>query len=120
MKTVYCINPETKQLLGLADVELLNENTTTVEPPTHNVNNGESVFWNGSSWDIKIVDRGLFWISNRSKREELLAETDWTQAADSPLSPEVQAEVKAYRQALRDITKQDPNNLVWPVNPLAK
>ena len=38
-------------------------------------------------------------------RNAKLAESDWTQAADSPLSDSKKAEWKTYRQSLRDITK---------------
>ena len=41
----------------------------------------------------------------RNYRNNLLCESDWTQAADSPLSDSKKAEWKTYRQSLRDITK---------------
>ena len=55
----------------------------------------------------------------RNVRNGLLAECDWTQAADSPLSTEKKAEWAAYRQALRDLMSNlsDPFNLVWPNKP---
>jgi len=40
----------------------------------------------------------------KATRKVLLLSTDWTQAADSPLSDEKKAEFATYRQALRDIT----------------
>lgn len=54
----------------------------------------------------------------RAKRNQLLAETDWTQVADTSADKAVYAE---YRQELRDITLQDgfPFNLVWPTLPTA-
>ena len=36
-------------------------------------------------------------------RNAKLAQSDWTQAADSPLSDSKKAEWKTYRQALRDL-----------------
>lgn len=52
----------------------------------------------------------------RNKRDELLAETDWTQMQDSPLSEEKIEKYKKYRQALRDIPEQKefPFNVVFP------
>lgn len=52
----------------------------------------------------------------RSERNAKLAETDWTQLADAPVDPAVWA---AYRQELRDVTKQPnfPTFIVWPVKP---
>jgi len=38
-------------------------------------------------------------------RDRLLAQCDWTQAADSPLSDSKKAEWATYRQTLRDLTK---------------
>jgi hypothetical protein len=55
----------------------------------------------------------------RSKRNSLLAESDWTQFPDSPLSPEKRAEWAAYRKALRDLPEnlEDPESVKWPVLP---
>ena len=52
----------------------------------------------------------------RAKRSSLLSACDWTQVQDAPVDKEVW---KAYRQALRDITKQSefPFNVVWPTEP---
>ena len=38
----------------------------------------------------------------RQERNALLAQSDWTQMADSPLSNSEKAEWATYRQALRD------------------
>lgn len=53
----------------------------------------------------------------RILRNRLLSESDWTQVPDSPLSTEKKAEWAKYRQALRDITNQDPNFVVFPDKP---
>lgn len=52
----------------------------------------------------------------RSKRNELLAQSDWTQVADAPVDKAAWAE---YRQALRDISLQSgfPFEVVFPVTP---
>ena len=54
--------------------------------------------------------------SIRDRRNKLLAETDYLALSDQPPMPE---EMKAYRQALRDITKSaTPDGQVdWPVKP---
>lgn len=49
----------------------------------------------------------ISWIEIRDKRNRLLASSDWTVMADSPLSESKQNEWKTYRQNLRDL----PNNL---------
>lgn len=53
----------------------------------------------------------------RTKRNALLAASDWTQVADAPVD---QAAWATYRQALRDITEQAgfPTDINWPVQPV--
>jgi len=41
---------------------------------------------------------------NRERRNEALAETDWTQVLDAPLTDDHKTQYRTYRQALRDIT----------------
>jgi len=44
------------------------------------------------------------------RRDSLLAQTDWTQTNDSPLSDADQLKYRAYRQSLRDLTTHEN----WP------
>lgn len=55
------------------------------------------------------------WKSLRTKRNQLLAQTDYLALADHTLS----ADMTAYRQALRDLPSNttDPANPVWPTKP---
>ena len=65
----------------------------------------------------------------RTKRNKLLAESDWTVMPDSPLSAEKQDEWKIYRQELRDIPSKysnppftekgdlDNTKINWPEQP---
>lgn len=55
-------------------------------------------------------------ISVRAQRNQLLADSDWTQVADAPVN---QAAWVAYRQNLRDIPEQAgfPLSVAWPVKP---
>ena len=52
-------------------------------------------------------------------RNQFLANSDWTQMPDSPLTTEQKAAWATYRQALRDVTAQEgfPNSIQWPVSP---
>lgn len=77
-----------------------------------------------------IVDRGYYYeavpipeptdeelaINVRGTRDVKLSETDYLVASDYPISEENLAEIKVYRQALRDITEQEgfPKKVVWP------
>lgn len=55
----------------------------------------------------------------RTKRDELLAATDWTQVLDAPIDAATREAYRAYRQALRDIPQQEgfPENITWPELP---
>ena len=52
----------------------------------------------------------------RFRRNDLLADTDWTQVLDAPVD---QAAWATYRQALRDIPQQAgfPADITWPAKP---
>lgn len=58
------------------------------------------------------------WVSVRAERDRLLAESDWVVPRAFETNTPVPAEWLAYRQALRDITKQrNPFQVVWPTAP---
>lgn len=52
----------------------------------------------------------------RSERDRRIAETDYYMMPDYPSDPNNIEEMKAYRQSLRDITKQEgfPSKFTWP------
>lgn len=55
----------------------------------------------------------------RRRRDALLRDSDHTQVADYPISPELRAGWAIYRQQLRDLpeTITDPTAAVWPTPP---
>ena len=55
------------------------------------------------------------WEALRTRRNQLLTETDYLALADSTLTDEM----RTYRQALRDLpaNTEDPANPVWPTKP---
>jgi hypothetical protein len=58
------------------------------------------------------------WDDVRRERHRRLAASDWIVARSMEAGMPVPAEWVAYRQALRDITKQpDPTNITWPQPP---
>jgi hypothetical protein len=65
--------------------------------------------------DAKVAE------TNRKTRNDLLADSDWTQMNDSPLTNEAKTAWATYRQELRDISDLDawPNlgDDDWPVAP---
>lgn len=56
-------------------------------------------------------------IIERQNRDQLISNTDWTQASDIPQS--TKDKWAAYRQLLRDVPQQEgfPFNIVWPEKP---
>jgi len=58
------------------------------------------------------------WDRVRAIRTQKLADSDWTQLPDAPLTDDQKTTWRTYRQALRDITTQpDPTNIAWPAEP---
>ena len=60
----------------------------------------------------------------RRRRNVLLEESDWTQAADSPLTDSKKAEWATYRQAVRDFMASYSDStaledVTWPTEPSA-
>lgn len=59
----------------------------------------------------------------RAERDRRLAESDWTQLPDSPLSPDKRRAWAAYRQALRDLPAHLTDeqvlagDILWPEPP---
>ena len=52
----------------------------------------------------------------RNKRDRLISDTDFYLMSDYPIDSKNIEELKTYRQALRDITKQSgfPRDVTWP------
>lgn len=96
-------------------------------PHTHYVDSGEPVMfphqpshchkfnYKTKQWE---PDLDAAWAKVRLQRNSLIQASDWTTLPDVPLTSEQKAQWAAYRQALRDVTKQaDPLNIVWPSAP---
>ena len=58
------------------------------------------------------------WIAIRSKRDQILKDTDWTMTTGATVD---QAQWAAYRQNIRDIPQtysgKTPDDVVWPTQP---
>lgn len=69
-----------------------------------------------SDMDQEAIDAltAAQWESVRAIRNTKLADCDWTQLPDNPLTAEQRAEYAARRQWWRDVTDQpDPWNIQW-------
>jgi len=80
--------------------------------------------WNTdtNAWDVFEDDSPAISLSTeevsmieRSRRDRLIAETDWWATSDRTMT-DAQT---AYRQALRDVPDQSgfPNDITWPTKP---
>ena len=79
------------------------------------------VEWHPPQVDVEITTEQIG-VAVRAARDWLLQESDWTQAADSPLSDSVKAEWATYRQACRDMPATNsaiahPLDMVKPTKP---
>jgi len=76
--------------------------------------------WVTHSW-VDDTANYLSTLSNevRAKRDQLLANCDWTQVTDTPLNPTQKTAWAAYRQELRDIPTQSgfPSTVTYPSLP---
>ena len=73
-----------------------------------------------SDAEIETQTYDLYLEGFREERNKRLADTDWTQVSDSPLSDSKKTEWQTYRQALRDMPSQegfDPLNPTYPTEP---
>ena len=73
-----------------------------------------------TAWANGAFDRAIAGL--RSKRNSILASSDWTVLSDSPLSAELKTAWLEYRQDLRDITEgvntfAKVNAVVFPDKP---
>ena len=102
------------QLTNLSDI-LLEDGESIIEGhydrATQKIVNGAAVSYTPD-----------FWPKVRRDRDFLLAESDWTQSSDSPLTTEKKTEWATYRQALRDVpatnsSVTDIDSVVWPTKP---
>ena len=95
-----------------------------------NANDPEQLWWSPDNADPAptaatldaawpAVRDARAWAQVRAERDRLLADCDWTQVADAPLTASVKQAWADYRQALRDIpqTQDDPDGIVWPEQP---
>lgn len=90
------------------------------------VNLDKYIYENGSlrlETDVEKSARDFpdedYWKRLRSDRNRLLAECDWTQAVDAPLTEQKKIEWQTYRTALRTLpdTTTDPRSPTWPQKP---
>ena len=82
---------------------------------------GKQVTLDQSVVDAAAVEVALenAWSALRTKRTQLLSDTDWEVVKHKELGTNIPAALKTYRQELRDLpaNTSDPANPTWPVKP---
>jgi hypothetical protein len=104
---------------ALAGCELVE---LSAEPPPRPLVGYTTFSVEGHRWiqrDPTELEMRFIGVEARSRRDQLLAGSDWTQQPDVALTPQKRDAWGAYRQALRDVTDQPgfPTNIEWPPEP---
>ena len=104
-------------------IDMIFEGPQHQGPPPYSYTYRDGIEKIGDKWYTKytIGERDREEIDNqyaeniRSRRNAIIKESDWRAVCDRELEPEW----KEYRQALRDITKQEgfPHDIKWPTDP---
>jgi len=119
-KTYTKYDAETGEVLlvftGSAEDAELNSPVVEGEYPSDSYTVRDGVPVKKPDSERKAVETSEAWARLRSKRNALLAASDWTQIADAPVDAATWA---LYRQLLRDLprTVLDPTDFVWPTPP---
>ena len=95
----------------MARTKLVNGERIALTAEEEAARDAEEAAWAAGAFDRAIADV-------RSKRDRLLAETDYLALSDNTLS----SDMSTYRQALRDITDgvsttDDIDAITWPTKP---
>ena len=112
-----------EDLLDAFDTDIVFEGPQHQGPPPYSYTYRDGVEQINGKWytkytigqrDKEPIDK-QYAESIRNRRDNLIKESDWRAVSDRELEPEW----KEYRQALRDITKQEgfPHDVKWPTDP---
>ena len=114
--------PNTDFLTANNVVELVQ--TLSYTEPTQKLSTVDAYVEGGKAYNVKVEStttdeqtalRAQEWTRVRSRRNNLLQESDWRASSDLTLSDDW----KNYRNELRQIpqTQTDPYNIAWPTEP---
>ena len=85
------------------------------KPSEFHVWNASSKAWGDPRSQAQVlVDK---WVAIWAQRDALLAQSDWRSIRAADAGVPLASAWLAYRQQLRDITSQGPDDVVWPVAP---
>ena len=124
------INTETKRIISVKDGDFLSPPDFT---EVVSFSDSKAATFESSTGPLFYIDNELktldqkLWINSpervkddiRFNRSKLLADSDWTQLADSPLTSSKKTEWATYRQSLRDLTDNidSSGKVTYPTDP---
>lgn len=119
---INALHKDTRVCLGIYEIDSLDlwqDHGDLILSPRHDGEVGWILDENNEWINPNLPTEEEKWSKIRRERNGLLAKTDWTQFADSPLSDELKAIYQTYRQALRDLPNQYANadDVVFPERP---
>lgn len=104
--------------IGPVEAENCPENATRATPSGVG-EEGKTPVFDGEKWNLVPNEDIIKATEVRTKRDSLLAGSDFSQLADTQVDAKEWAD---YRQQLREVTKQKgfPQSVEWPVRPSVK
>jgi hypothetical protein len=111
------MSEETDQRLNSDHTQVLTDFPDDIENYRYDLTTGSLVRFDQSISTQRETDEA--WAILRVSRASMLANSDWTQANDAPLTEEQKQSWRTYRQALRDLPANtvDPSSPVFPDAP---
>ena len=103
---------------GPGNTVLRIEDSASIPLNPANIDYQEYLAWLAEGNEPLPADNAVTWDTIRAKRDQLIADSDWTMIPGATVD---QAAWAAYRQVLRDLPQTyaatGPESVVWPVEP---